>query len=215
MRVLTSAAPNNAPHAHRDVGNLVVSYGTQPVLTDLGQRDYNFVTTYPWRSLTKAHTTVGVLQPDGRVTQADAGRGSVSATADGLQMISADAMKDVDWNRGTTVTSSSVTVRDQLRLRTTGTAKLLSMSFLLAAPVGQVTDLGAGTFRFRLADGSTWELTTPAGVAATFSDARPTSPYADTAEFAATSALAHTLVVLSPTLVDTLDLTTTLVRLAP
>ena len=215
VRALISAAPNNAPHGHRDIGNLVVSHGTQPVLTDLGQRDYNFVTTFPWRSLTKAHTTVGVLQPDGRVTQTDAGWGSVSATADGLRMVSANAMSGIDWSRGTTVTASSVTVRDQLQLRTTGSAKPLSMSFLLAAPVGQVTDLGAGRFRFGLADGSTWELTTPAGVAATLSDARPTPPYVDTAEFAATSGPAHTLVVLSPTLVDTLELTTTLVRLAP
>ena len=53
------------------------------------------------------------------------------------------------------------------------------------------------------------------GVTATLSDALPTPPYADTSEFAATLGPAHTLVVLTPTLVDTLDLTTHLVRLLP
>lgn len=82
LRALTSAVPNNAPHGHRDIGNLVVSYGAQPVLTDLGQRDYNFSAAYSWRALTKAHTTVGVLPLDGRVTQTDAGWGSVSTGRD-------------------------------------------------------------------------------------------------------------------------------------
>lgn len=63
--------------------------------------------------------------------------------------------------------------------------------------------------------GSTWELSTPAGVAVTFSDALPTPPYADSAQFSATLGTEHTLVVLTPTLVDNLDLTTTLVRLGP
>lgn len=106
-------------------------------------------------------------------------------------------------------------MRDQFRLLTLGSAKPMSSSFLLAAPVGQVTDLGDGRFRFRLGDGSTGELSTPAGVAVTFSDALPTPPYADTAEFSATLGTEHTLVVLTPTLVDNLDLTTSLVRLGP
>ena len=215
LRALTTATPNNAPHGHRDIGNLVVSHGAQTVLADLGQRDYNFVTPYPWRSLTKAHSTVGVLQSDGRVTQTDTGSGSVSATGDGLVMVSPNAMSGVDWTRGIAVTGTSMTVRDQLRLRSPGTAKPLSVSFLLATPAGKVTDLGGGRFRVALGDGSTWELTTPAGVTAAFSDARPTTPYADTAEFSATLGPAHTLVVLTPTLVDSLDLTTTLVRLGP
>lgn len=215
LRALTGAAPNNAPHGHRDIGNLVVSHGFQPVLADLGQSDYNFVTDYAWRDLTKAHNTLGVAAPDGRVTQAGSGWGSVSATGDGLVMVSANAMRGIDWRRGVSITGTSVAVRDQLRLRTPGTTAPLSMSFLLAAPVENVTDVGGGRFRFVLGDGSTWQLAAPAGVSVALSSAGPTPPYEDSKEFAATLGAAHTLVEMTPTLVDTLDLTTTVTRVGP
>lgn len=215
LRALASGAPNDAPHGHRDIGNLVVSHGSQQVLGDLGQTDYSFATRYPWRALTKAHSTLGVLAPDGRVTQARTGWGSVSATRDGLLMISATALDGIDWSRDISTTGTSVTIRDRLRLRNPGTPTRLSMSFLLATPVGQVTGLGGGRLRFALDDGSTWELTAPAGVSVAVSDAQPTPPYADTAEFAATLGPAHALVVLTPTLVERLDLTTTVARVGP
>ena len=37
-----TGVPNDAPHAHADVGNVVVKQGEQDVLADLGQRTYGF-----------------------------------------------------------------------------------------------------------------------------------------------------------------------------
>lgn len=216
LRALVAATPNDAPHGHDDVGNLVVTAGGRTVLTDLGQRDYNERATYPWRGLTKAHSTVGLREPDGRVSQVGTGWGSVSATADGLAMVSASALDGIDWRRDVALTGTAVSVRDQLQQRDSGRGTTpLSMSFLLAVREKDVIDLGDGRLRFALGDGSTWELAAPAGVPVTFSDARPTLPYADSDEFDTTLGARHTLVTLTADLADRLDLTTTVTRVGP
>jgi hypothetical protein len=215
LQALMAANPNNAPHGHRDIGNLVVTDGPRTVLGDLGQRDYNGPATSDWRVGTKAHSTVGVREADGRVTQTDDGWGSVSATDGGLQMVTANGLDGIDWRRGVAVAGPTVTVRDELQAREPGAGVPLSMSFLLGAPVGKVKDLGEGRVRFVQNDGTTWELTAPQGVAVAVTDAQPTPPYRDTVEFSETLGPRHSLVTMTPTLVDRLDLTTTLTRVAP
>ena len=213
MHAVLGAAPNDAAHGHRDLGNVVVRHGDQEVLADLGQRDYGLGgVSYAWRPLTKAHNTVGVLQPDGRVIQRGQGSGTVTALADGLQMVSTDSLDDVDWRRQVRLGATSVTVHDEIGLRPTGVAKTLSVSFLLATPPARVRDLGGGRLRFGLGDGSTWELTAPSGTVPTFRDAHPTAPYDDTADFRATLGPAHTLVTFTAPLIAMLDLTTSLNR---
>jgi hypothetical protein len=213
MRAVLGAAPNDAPHAHRDVGNVVVRHGSQEVLADLGQRDYNLTgVSYVWRELTKAHNTIGILQSDGRVVQLARGSGTVTTAGDGLQMMSGNALNGTDWKRGVVLTDTTVSVRDELTLRAGVTAKPMSMSFLLAAPPSRVAASADGRLRFTLDDGSTWELVPPAGTAAAFRDANPTTPYDDTTEFKTTIGPAHTLVTVQFTLTGTLDLTTSLVR---
>jgi hypothetical protein len=212
LRAFLSATPNDAPHAHRDVGNVVVMQGDQPVLSDLGQRDYAYTGARVWRRSTKAHTTIGARRPDGRVTQSGTGLGSVSAPGDDLRMDSSTAIRGVDWCREVILAASSVVVRDRLTLREPGPPRSLSLSFLLAAPVDEVRDAGDGQVAFALADGSTWELETPAGAGRVVVDARPSGPYADTAELARTLGLSHSLVVVEVELADRLDLTARLRR---
>ena len=213
MRALMSAAPNDEAHAHRDVGNVVVTDGEQGLLADLGQRDYNFTAPYVWRALTKAHNVVGVLQPDGRVLQAGTGAGSVTATADGLRMVADKTIYEALWTRDVGLAPGSVTVRDRLSAKTVFTApKPISTSFLLQVPPSRVTDMGEGRLRVSMVDGSTWQVQAPTGVTVTVSDASPAPPYEDTAEFRTTLAPAHTLVQLTTELSSTLDLTTTFVK---
>lgn len=217
LRAYVSATPNDAPHAHRDVGNVVVLHGEQPVLTDLGQRDYGFSARHVWRASTRVHSTVGVLRDDGRVRQARAGRGSVTAARNGLRMTSSSAVPGVDWSRDVVVEDGAVRLRDRLRPRRAPDPRRLSMSFLLAAPADRVEDLGDRRLRFALGDGSVWDLTVPGDTSPVVSDARPTPPYEDTAAFAAGAAGSHTLVVVTlPALDDAagLDLATTVLRVA-
>ena len=216
VQAVVSGAPNNAPHAHRDIGNIVVRDGAQEVLADLGQRDYSYTgASQVWRVHASAHNTVGVGQSDGRVTQTDRGSGTVSTVDGGLLMVSSNAMNDVDWRRSVAVTGSSASIRDQLGLRISGVTKQMSLSFLVPTPTSSVVDPGDGRLHFDLAHGSTWELTPPAGTTMTYRDANPTSPYDDTADFKATIGPAHTLVTLTTTLVTAVDLTTTVRRLGP
>jgi hypothetical protein len=205
LYALVSATPNNGPHSHRDVGNVVVMDGEQPVLDDLGQRDYNLTAPGPvWRVATKAHNTVGMLRPDGRVTQARTGSGSVTAAGGGVRMSSTDALRGVSWQRDVALTPTTVRVRDRLvATRTT----MLSMSWLLPVPPSRVTALAGGRFRYRLPDGSTWELAVADAAAATYSDASPAPPYVDSPEFTRQAAR-HTLVVVPLLLTWALDLTT-------
>ena len=82
---LLTGIPNDVPHAHADVGNVVVKQGEKTVLDDLGQRTYGFTGGPVWRVGTKAHSTVGVLQDDGSVRQTRAGSGAVSVEGDDLR----------------------------------------------------------------------------------------------------------------------------------
>ncbi|MBA2768014.1 MAG: carboxypeptidase regulatory-like domain-containing protein [Sporichthyaceae bacterium] len=216
LQAVISGAPNNAPHAHRDIGNIVVRHGAQEVLADLGQRDYSYTgASQVWRVNAKAHNTVGVGQTDGRVTQTDRGSGAVSTVDGGLLMVSSNAMNDIDWRRSVAVTSSSASIRDQLGLRVAGVTKQMSLSFLVPTPPSRVVNPGDGRLRFDLADGSTWELTPPAGTTMTYRDANPASPYDDTADFKATIGPVHTLVTLTTILSTAVDLTTTIRRMDP
>lgn len=216
MRAVMGSAPNDAPHAHRDVGNVTVQYDHQPVLADLGQRDYALAgVRYVWRGSTKAHSTIGVLTEDGRVTQADRGSGRLSAAWGDLVMQSGSAIPGAHWRRVVSIADASGLVRDQVALRPGAPSRVLSASVLLATPPSRVSDLGGGRLRFELGDGSTWELVTPAGTVATYRDANPTAPYEDTEEFTTTIGPAHTLVTFTATLTSSLDLTTTVTRLGP
>lgn len=218
LRAFLTAVPNDAPHAHRDVGNVVVLHGDQPVLADLGQREYGFRAPHVWRRSTAVHTTIGLLRADGRVTQADPGRGSVTTSGDGLTMVSSTAIRGVEWRRDVTVTGSTVVVADRLSRRRGGAPRQLAMSFLVAAPCGSM-DGGSGAgrdggpLRFALPDGSAWELEWPVGHEVAVTDARPAPPYADSPAFAESLALTHTLVRVDLELADRLDVTTTLRRL--
>jgi len=93
--------------------------------------------------------------------------------------------------------------------------KQMSLSFLVPTPPSRVVNPGDGRLRFDLADGSTWELTPPAGTTMTYRDANPASPYDDTADFKATIGPVHTLVTLTTTLSTAVDLTTTIRRMDP
>lgn len=210
LRAFLTATPNDAPHAHRDVGNVVVLHGDQPVLADLGQRDYGFRAPHVWRRSTPVHNTIGLRRADGRVSQADAGRGSVATSGDGLSMASTSAVRGVDWRREVTVTGSEVVITDRLSRRRPGDIRRLSMSFLLPTPCDSVVSGEDGLLRFALPDGSVWELKGPAGCQAVITDARPTPPYADTPEFEETLAATHALVRVELELADRLDLTTVL-----
>ena len=214
MRAMMSGAPNNAPHSHKDVGNVFVADGSQTVLADFGQRDYNFNTQYVWRSLTRAHNVIGIEQPDGRVTQPAQASGRVSSTSDGLRMVSGSAVADASWTRTVALADGSVTIRDELDpTAAMATAKPLSSTFLLQTPPSQVNDLGAGRLQFSLANGTMWEMQAPAGMTVTVSDGQPVSPYDDTAEFKAGIGPLHTLVRLTTPWSSRLDVTTTFTRL--
>jgi hypothetical protein len=214
-RALLAANPNDAPHGHRDIGNVVVTRGDQTVLADLGQRDYSFSAPYVWRGLTKAHNVVGVLRDDGRVTQTDSGSGTVTAMADGLRMSATNAMSGVTWVRTLTLGTSTVAIRDELETATPFTVpKPMSWSFLLEAPLSQVSRIDEQRVTVRLGDGSVWELRTPGGVTMTLSEAQPTAPYDDTAEFRSTLGPAHTLVGFTAPLSTRLDVTTVLTHVS-
>ena len=214
MRAMMSGAPNNAPHSHKDVGNVVVADGSQTVLADFGQRDYNFTTRYVWRALTRAHNVIGIEQPDGRVTQPPEASGRVSGTSDGLRMVSGSAVADASWTRTVALADGSVTIRDELDPTVAITlAQPLSSTFLLQTPPSRVSDFGAGRLRFSLANGSMWEMQAPAGMTVTVSDGQPVSPYDDTAEFKAGIGPLHTLVRLTTHWSSRLDVTTTFTRL--
>lgn len=203
MYALLTGIPNDAPHGHADVGNVVVKHGEQTVLADLGQRDYGFRGAPVWRASTKAHTTIGVLRPDGAVDQQPGGSGAVSADGNGLLMTSSTALEGVPtWERRVSLTESSVRIADRL---TSSTAVPLSVSYLIAAPRSAVTDAGGGTLQFGLADGSTWQLVLPAGAAVTVTDAAASPPYVD-APSLDPLAQSHTLVTLTTTVEGTLDL---------
>jgi hypothetical protein len=208
---LMTGVPNDVPHAHADVGNVVVKQGEQTVLADLGQRTYGFRGGPVWRAGTKAHTTVGVLRPDGSVRQARHGSGAVSVEGDDLLMRSSTALPGVSgWDRRVVVGDGDVQVHDTFT-STGAEAVPLSASFLLAAAPGAVAQQPDGSLRFTVADGSVWRLVPPPGASVSFSDAAPTPPYVDAPDIAGPAA-AHTLVVLRTDLVGTLDLTTELRR---
>lgn len=213
LQAVLGAAPNNAPHAHRDVGNVVVSAGDQDVLTDLGQRDYGLRgVPYVWRALTKAHSTLGVLQPDGRVEQGAEASGTVTTDGASLTMTSGDALPGLDWRRSVSVTDTAATIRDELRLQPGAVATTVSMSFLLATAPGRVTPAPDGRLRFTLPDGSVWELVPPAGATPSVRDASPTPPYDDAPDVTTRLGPAHSLVTIPVTVTAGADLTTTVTR---
>lgn len=208
---LVTAVPNDAPHAHTDIGNLVVKQGEQTVLDDLGQRDYSFTGQPVWRGSTKAHSTLGALQPDGTVLQRHSGSGAVAADGADLVMTSTTALPGVaSWQRRVSVGDGTVRVRDALA--TTGGAPVpLSASFLLATPPSAVAQQPDGSLRVTVGDGSVWQLVPPAGTAVTYSDASPAPPYVDAPGIAGPAA-AHTLVVVRADVAGSADLVTELHR---
>lgn len=208
---LVTGVPNDVPHAHADVGNLVVKQGEQTVLDDLGQRTYGFTGGPVWRASTKAHTTIGVLEPDGTVRQRRGASGAVSVVGDDLLMTASTALPDVaSWQRRVAVGDETVQVRDALATAAT-TAVPISVSFLLAAAPASVAHQPDGSLRFAVADGSVWDLLPPRGTAVTVSDASPTPPYVDAPDIAGIAA-AHTLVVVRAELSGSLELITELHR---
>ncbi len=212
---LMTAVPNDAPHAHADVGNVVVQHGDVTLLDDLGQRSYTFTGDGPvWRAATKAHSTVGVADPDGSVVQRRSGSASVAVDGDDLVMTSTSALAGVaSWQRRVTTGDGLVRVHDDLT-STSGATVPLSLSFLLAAPPSAVTQQADGSLRFTVPDGSAWLLVPPAGTTATVTDASPQPPYVDGPDLAP-SAAGHTLVVLRRDLAGSTALTTELRRADP
>lgn len=214
LRAVVGAAPNDASHAHRDVGTLVVRDGDDEVLADLGQRDYGLRgVDHVWRAATPAHSTVGLLRDDGRVTQRQDGSGTVATTTTGLVVDTASALAGTDWRREVTATSDGVTIVDRLRLRRGEEPVTVSTAYLLAVPPGRVADLGGGRLRVRLESGARWELRLPAGTTPSIRDASPVPPYEDSADVSSSLGPAHTLVTVTAPLKSTLDLTTALRRL--
>jgi len=208
---LVTGIPNDVPHAHADVGNLVVKQGETTVLDDLGQRTYGFTGGPVWRVGTKAHSTIGVLQDDGSVRQTRAGSGAVAVEGDDLRMTSSTALPGVaSWDRQVVVGDGTVQVRDILGADRDDEVPL-SSSYLLAAALGSVGRQPDGSLRFTVADGGVWELIAPPGTTVTYSDATPTPPYVDAPDIAGPAA-AHTLVVVRAELVGSLDLSTELRR---
>ncbi len=212
---LLTAVPNDAPHAHADVGNVVVQHGDVTLLDDLGQRSYTFTGDGPvWRAATKTHSTVGVAQPDGSVVQRRPASGSVTVDGDDLVMTSTSALPGVtSWQRRVTTGDGIVRVQDDIT-SAGGAPVPLSLSFLLAAPPSAVTQQADGSLRFTVSDGSAWLLVPPAGTTAAVTDAAPQPPYVDGPDLAP-SAAAHTLVVLRRDLAGSTALTTELRRADP
>lgn len=211
---LMTAVPNDAPHAHADVGNVVVKQGEQTLLDDLGQRSYAFTGGPVWRAATKAHSTLGVAQADGAVRQRAGGKGAVAVAGTDLVMTSTSALPGVaSWQRRLTVGDGVVRIRDDVTA--TGEAAVpLSASFLLSAPPAAVVSQPDGSLRFTVADGSAWLLVPPAGTSLIVTDASPQPPYVDAPDLAPAAA-AHTLVVLRSDLAGTGSLTTELRRADP
>jgi hypothetical protein len=165
--------------------------------------------------LTRAHNVIGIEQPDGRVVQPGDASGRVSGTSDGLRMVSGSAIANASWTRTVALADGSVTIRDELDPTVAmATAKPLSSTFLLQTPPSRVSDLGAGRFRFTLANGSVWEMQAPVGITVTVSDGQPVPPYDDSAEFKAGVGPAYTLVRLTTPWSSRLDMTTTFTRSA-
>ena len=131
---LMTGVPNDAPHAHADVGNVVVKQGEQTVLTDLGQRSYGFQGGPVWRASTKAHSTLGIAQPDGTVLQERTGSGAVAV--DGADLLMTSTHGPAGSRRAGSAGSWSGTASGVHDTVTgAGRAALpLSASFLLAAP---------------------------------------------------------------------------------
>ena len=126
-----TAVPNDAPHAHADVGNVVVQQGEQTLLDDLGQRSYSFAGGPVWRAATKAHSTLGVAQADGDVRQRAGGKGLVAVAGTDLVMSSTSALAGVaGWQRRVTIGDGVVRIRDDVTA-TSEAAVPLSASFLL------------------------------------------------------------------------------------
>jgi hypothetical protein len=212
---LMTAVPNDAAHAHADVGNVVVKQGEQTLLDDLGQRSYTFTADGPvWRAATEAHSTIGVAQPDGSVLQRRSGSGSVTVDGGDLVMTSTTALPGVaSWQRRVTTGDGIVRVRDDVTPAGGGDVPL-SLSFLLATPPSSVVQQPDGSLRFTVADGSAWLLVPPAGTTATVTDASPQPPYVDGPDLAP-SAAAHTLVVLRCDITGSTALATELRRADP
>lgn len=211
---LVTAVPNDSPHAHADVGNVVVKQGETTLLDDLGQRSYAFTGSPVWRASTEAHSTVGVGQPDGTVLQHRSGAGAVTVDGTDLVMTSTSALPGVaSWQRRVTVADGAVRVRDDVT-SSAGASVPLSASFLLAAPPSAVAQLPDGTLHLTVADGSSWVLVPPSGVTVTLSDASPRPPYVDAPDLAAAAA-GHTLVVLRRDVAGSAELTTELHRVYP
>lgn len=217
LRAVVSTAPSDAPHAHRDVGNVVVTAGGQPLLADLGQRDYRLTgVQYVWRADARAHSTIGVFEADGRVTQDPTGRGTVTVADGILTMDSATALPGVDWRRTVALAPDTVSIHDRLLPRTPvapGLATALTLSFLVATPPSRVSAQPGGVLLLALPDGSTWALAAPAGTEPSFRDATPVTPYGDAEDVWRERGPAHTLVTVPLTLGSGLDLVTTLRRI--
>ncbi len=206
-----AAVPNSAPHAHDDIGNVVVKQGEQTLLDDLGQQSYGFTGGPVWRAGTMSHSTLGVRQDDGSVLQRRTGGGAVAVEGDEIVMTSTSALPGVtSWQRRVWSGDQVVRVHDRLTAAG-GASRPLSMSFLLAAAPAAVVRQPDGALRFTVADGSVWELDLPQGTTATVTDAAPRPPYVDAPDLAPLAA-ARTLVVLQVDLVGSADLTTTLRR---
>jgi hypothetical protein len=206
-----SAVPNDAPHAHQDIGNVVVKEGEQTVLDDLGQRTYSFTGGPVWRASTKAHSTIGVGQPDGSVLQRRSGSGAVTVEGTDLLMSTGTALPGVDdWQRRVSTSAGRVQVVDTLSAPA-GSTVPLSMSWLVGAAPSDVAQQADGSLRVTMPDGSVWQLVPPQGTSVTVSDAAPTPPYVDAPDIGPIAA-AHTLVVVRSALVGTASLTTTLTK---
>ena len=213
MRALMSRAPNNAPHAHRDVGNVFVTDGHRPCSpTSASATTTSRRPTSGARSPRRT-TSWASLQPDGRVLRRTRAQGRCRRPLTACGWWRTKTIYEALWTRDVGLAPGSVTVRDRLSAKTVLTApKPISTSFLLQVPPSRVTDMGEGRLRVSMIDGSTWQVQAPPGVTVTVSDASPTPPYEDTAEFLTTRAPAHTLVQLTTQLSSTLDLTTTFVK---
>ncbi len=198
---LLTGVPDDAPHAHADVGNVVVRQGDQEVLTDLGQRDYSFPGTPDWRASTEAHSTIGVRQADGSVRQEPAASGAVTVEGGGLLMTSSAALPGISaWTRRVVVADGNVEVHDVVSAGPpatglAGAAVPLSTSWLLAAPLASVVPQAGGSLRVTLPDGEVWDLVPPAGASMSVQSAAPLPPYVDGPSLAPLAAR-RTLVVL-------------------
>ena len=128
---------------------------------------YSFTGGPVWRSSTRAHSTVGVAQPDGSVLQRRSGTGSVAVDGDELVITRATALPGRRaGQRRVTTGDRGVRVRDDLTSQVAGRCPL-SLSFLLAAPPSAV----AGSRTARCV--SRWPTARPASPPAVHHGDRP------------------------------------------